>query len=394
MILASPSGPKLIASRPAVTWEVVPRVRIVAENTAGEVTNFDAVTAVTSSQTDTFTEADLTPSLIVPATFASLDPHVATIAADGRLTWVSNGTARIEVLLGGTKKRFTASVNKATTASGSTVFVRWTDGSAAKHCTDNVEGRIAGLTPSDTTLRIFSTENDANSVYARSASVWCADYHPALTGCNVWQSNWGSGKSRAQTAITPRHIVGAAHYDSPITIGGTQRFVTADGTAVNRTVTHTRKIPFMDIQLSLLNADLPESIVPVSILPTNWSDYFRNLNHNLNHGVPCLLRNQYGEARVFDLISYLLHAAYFTSTMPASREPWRRPLVVGDSGGPAMLMINGTLALITTWTTPILGPTYHAVDWPAEIAALDALAGIDTGYVPNVVDLMPFTDFS
>lgn len=330
----------------------------------------------------------LSPS-ILGVTFEAATPAIATVDADGLVTRVGDGLAKFYAKTNSLKKLIAVPVSR---QGGQSIlsFISWVDGSAAKHVTDNIETRIAGKTPETATLNIFSTANSTSKEYIRSSTVWCADYHQALTGCCAWQSNYGNGLTRAQTAITPRHIVGAAHYNTPVTIGGTIRFITAEGVVVDRKVTHTKRIGTTDIQLTVLDADLPASITPVKALPVNWADYLRNMGDKL----PCLLRNQYGEARILDLYSLHPTHANFSSNMPSTRSAWRRTLVVGDSGGPAMLMVNGELALITTWTSPTSGPAYQAIDWPTEIAAIDALAKINTGYLPERIDLSSFTNYA
>lgn len=390
MITIDVTKPMIRVQRPTPNrYTVLPIETVLSQGSVTEVT-VESAMMMRSTTSTVRSEASISHDLESNPAYASLDPNVGTVDPSGRVQRVSNGTARIMATSGFDRQRFDVPV---VDAGGSTsdVFISWINGSLEKHITDNVESRISGKTTSDSTLQIFSEFDHVAATYTRSATVWCADFHSALSGCNAWQSNYGGGQSRAQTAITPRHIVGAAHYSQPITIGGTQRFVTADGTVVNRTVTDTRRIPDTDIQLSLLNEDLPATIIPVSILPATWGNQIRNLKF----GIPALLRNQFGEARIFDLRSLdALFAVYSAGSMPESRLPWHRTLVVGDSGGPAMLMIDSKLALISTWTSPLSGPSYHAVNWSTEITTLDALASINTGYVPSVVDFSTFTNFA
>ena len=80
--------------------------------------------------------------------------------------------------------------------------------------------------------------------------------------------------------------------------------------------------------------------------------------------------------------------------MRDGRLDWQRTLVAGDSGGPAMILINGQLALVTTWTSSISGPQYFNRDWSSIITTLDALAGINTGYTPSVINLSAFPNYT
>lgn len=321
--------------------------------------------------------------------YISGDESIATVDEEGRASRVSDGITTIIALHKGLSKGFNLSFTQSV-GEGATIFSSWVAGSLAEEITSNVDGRIAGKTPSPSTLQIFSTVNHETATYVRSSAVWCADYQQALTGCNAWRDgSWGP-TARAQTAITPRHIVGAWHYSAP-EVGEQLRFVELDGTVHTRTITHTRRVGNTDIKLSLLDSDLPATISPLKTLPANWRDYIRNEKY----GLPCLLRNQYGEARIFDLRALTPQLEYFTnSTMPTSRSAWYRELVVGDSGGPAMAMVNGELILITTWSSNATGPSYKNIDWSTEITALDALASINTGYTPTVADFTPFSNYA
>lgn len=332
---------------------------------------------------------DVSPNIISNIEYESLTPSIATIDSTGLLGYVSNGTAQVLARIqGGETRKLSLVVSR---SSGANLFQSWVVGSLANHVTDYISNLIENKTPTTETLNVFSTSIDTGTpTYIRNSNLFCDDLVEKITGCNVWQSDYGSGLTRAQTAITPRHIVGAAHYDNPITIGGTQRFVASDGTIVNRTVTHTYVVPGTDIQISLLSSDLPASITPISILPSN----VRNYISQLQYGIPCILRNQYRELRLFDCVTLTgTNASFSSSTMRDGRSDWQKTLVIGDSGGPAMIPINGELALVTTWTGPGSGPSYHNRDWGTIISTLDALAGINTGYLPNIINLGSFPDY-
>lgn len=396
MISINPAKPLLVVTRPTrPNYTVLPVFSVIDSGTVDGAVVVGDANLLRNIAASTRTEAIVQPDIESDPDFESLNPSVATVDQAGRLTRVADGTASIVAANGFDRQRFEIPVLQ---AGGQVIdtFVSWLDNSAAKHCADNIDGLIAGKSPTDATLQIYSAFDHVAATYTRSATLWCAAHHAALTACNAWQSNYGSGQSRAQTAITPRHIVGAAHYSNPITIGGTQRFVAADGTVVNRTVTHTRKIESADIQLSLLDSDLPASIIPASILPSDWATYLRRIADpaNILLGIPCILRNQFAEARVFDLARLNTLNASFRIPSDAARSFWYRELIPGDSGGPAMLLIAGKLILVTTWTGSFSGPSYHAVNWSTEITTLDALASINTGYAPSVVDLSTFTNFA
>lgn len=392
MIKIDASKPKVKVSRPdRPVYLTESTETIIDQGATTELADEDA-TILRSTTSTVRTEGNISSGLEAFSTYESLDPDIATAGADGRVSRVADGTARILARSAWDRQRFDVAVSE-TGGVTTDKFVSWVSGSLAKHATDNIESAIVGLTPSAATLDMFSTVDHGAGNYTRNSSQWCSAHQNALTGFNAWHSV--GGQTRAQTAITKRHIVGAAHYPNAGSVGATVRFVAADGTVVDRVVTHTRKIEGRDIQTSLLNADLPTSITPVSVLPSTWSNHLRHMaTTGFEFLLPCLLRNQFGEARIYDLRKLDNTYAIYTDSMPASRIAWQRDISGGDSGGPAMLIVGGKLVLVTTWANIGIGPPYHPHNWSAELSALDTLAGISTGYTPSVIDLSGFTSFA
>lgn len=376
-----------IARHPTIpAYAITPQSAVIDPGTTTPGVDDDAETLTTTSAT-VRTGATINPGILANVRYASMDPGIATVGlADGVVARVTNGTARIIASAGPNRQLLQVPVSQSV-STAATILAAWVIGSLARHCTDNVGNRIAGKTTAAGTLDIFSAANHAAASYTRSPEVWCADYHTALTGCAVWNSSLG--QQRAQTAITPRHVIGAAHYG--MTIGETLRFITADNEVIERTVTHTRTIPGTDSRISLLSSAMPSTIRPVRVLPTGIGTKLANIQF----GVPCLLRNQYGEARIADWNSMADGKNTFApqTAMPTSRRDWHRLLVVGDSGGPALLMVAGELVAVTTWHTAQYGPALQAIDWSAQIAAIDSAAGVSTGLVPAVINLTGFPTY-
>lgn len=381
MILASPSGPKLIASRPSVGWEVASRERIVGGEPTGETFEDDVVMSSTTTAADIFSEATLTPDLVVPVTYASLDPDVATVDATGAVTWVSDGDARIVAKLGGAKKRFTIQVSKEAVPAGFPVFSHWVEGSAARHCTDNVDSRLAGQSATEA-LRIFTTQNHGAATYVRNPDCWAADFPNALTCLSPWNSNGGHRK--AGTAISPRHIVFASHYQYPN--GTTVRFVGMDGTVYDRTMTAKSSIAGSDLTIGLLDSDLPEAIAFAKVLPDNWADYLPEISSVRR--LPCLALDQEEKATVQDWVFEGASSQLFPPTDPKRLEFYETK-ISGDSGNPAGPIINGDLVLLTVWTSSLSGSSirHHRA---AINAAMTSLGG---GYQLSEVDLSGFNNY-
>jgi len=96
--------------------------------------------------------------------------------------------------------------------------------------------------------------------------------HAQLTGI-AWSTR-GPLSGRRVTAITPRHVIHCAHYGTGLIPGTVVKFLTAANVIVERTVIARFNLydlghTYFDTEIALLNADLPESIVPLKI-PGEW----------------------------------------------------------------------------------------------------------------------------
>ena len=90
--------------------------------------------------------------------------------------------------------------------------------------------------------------------------------------------------------------------------------------------------------------------------------------------------------------------AEVSTNSAAIKEFYGRELRTGDSGSPGIVFVNGEVVLTTTWTSGFGGSGPHLSSKIAEInaaiAAVDAAAGISTGYEVEAVDLSEFTNYA
>lgn len=328
----------------------------------------------------------ISSSLDFGSTYQSQNTSIATVSNLGVVTRVADGVARISCYSGPDIQLVKVPVNRQVGAN-TDVFDSWVSGSLANAATNVIGSLIEGLTPSSSTLNIFSSANHTAGAYVRNTSLWCASFASKLTACSVWNSRTGS--QFGCTLITPRHFATCNH-GNPVQVGDTVRWVSDTNVTYNQTVQAVYNIPGTDSRIGLLNSALPSGVTPVKVLQSNIRDYLVELRF----GVPCILRNQFGEAHISDLMSLTDDYSGFAVTPYGSRASWYRLLVAGDSGGSALLPIGADdLAIVSTWLTAGAGPAYHSRNWSSVIAALDASAGISTGYTPAVADLSTFTNF-
>lgn len=348
------------------------------------------ITTTSSSTVDRAGDIDVSETVIGTFTpylrFESLHPSIATVDSVGNVTRVTDGTATILVKTKLLNKPVSVPVSR---TSGQTVITlnSYVAGSLAKDCAESLDALLVGKTPS-TAKPIFSTQDHADSSYTRNTGSWVASLD--LTCVSPWNS--GGGTAFAGTAISPRHIIFARHYQIPN--GSTVRFVTDENVVVDRTMTTSQALGgsgfACDLTIGLLSTALPETITPAKVLPANVLDYLPSLDEF--YSLPCIAITRQELALVTDL--YSLSNSFASCHVPvnATRLTFFEQLVSGDSGNPCFLIINGVPVLVTTWTYGGAGsgPRIHALHTEIN-AAMTTLGG---GYSLTDVDLSDFTDFS
>ncbi len=348
------------------------------------------ITTTSTSTIDRAGDIDVVETVLGTFTpylrFESLNEDIATVDDVGYVTRVSDGTATILVKTKLLNKPVSVPVSRLT---GQTVVVlnNYIAGSLARDCSTAVDDRISGQTPA-TAKPIFTTADHDTSTYVRNVSNWAADVD--LSCVSPWNSSGGA--SYAGTAISPRHVIFARHF--PIPNGATVRFVTADNVVVNRIMTTSQALAgdgyTYDLTIGKLDSDLPETITPATVLPSNVLNYLPSLSNE--YSLPCLAFDREEKALVTDL--YSLSGSFVSCHQPAdaTRLTFFEQLISGDSGNPCFLIIDDVAVLITTWTYggPGAGPRIHALHTEIN-AAMTTLGG---GYQLTDVDLSDFTDFS
>ena len=214
-------------------------------------------------------------------------------------------------------------------------------------------------------------------------------------------SNWNSGWTRrldfsgvswtrkqAGTAITPRHIVFAAHYalrpGTPIT------FHDRSGNVHKRKIAKLisfrgQKVPIesrSDIAVALLDSPLPPSVKSYRLLPPR-TDYSYTLK-----GSPVIVTEQGRRAFINKIGRLSGKTVGFTKNENVPAKLYK-PLIKGDSGHPSFLIVGGELVLIETHTGGGggSGPFYSN---PLIFKALQkAVADLDPRYKIRTVPLNP-----
>ncbi len=351
--------------------------------------NITTHTTTTVDHEATLQAAEAVPGTFTPyLNFESLDPSIATVDAVGNVTRVSNGTARILAKTRLVKRRVDVAVSRQT---GQTTITlnNYVSGSLARECSDEIDSRLSGKTPS-VAKPIFSTANHSAASYVRNTGCWAADVN--LTSVSPWNSS--SGAVFGVTAISPRHILIQRHVAGYFPNGTSIRFVTVGNVVVTRTLSSQSPLASegyaYDLVIGKLDSDLPGTITPAKVLPASLADYLPSIAAAFP--IPALAIDAEEKALVTDLYSLGGSFVSFQPPSNATRLGFFESLISGDSGNPCFLIINGEAVLITTWTYggAGAGPRIHALH--SEInAALTSLGG---GYQLTDCSLSGFTDFS
>ena len=155
--------------------------------------------------------------------------------------------------------------------------------------------------------------------------------------------NDSTGTLRAGTLISKRHIIFAKHFS--LWKGVRILFVGDDGGVCPCNVEATMGLDHCDIMIASLNAEVTPNVHPAKILPADYRKYLGD-----GKGLPCVTLNQNECALLTEMRSIVTHGFGLTTMSfepsDAHRRRFRRPIVVGDSGSPAFLLIGNELILL------------------------------------------------
>ena len=215
-------------------------------------------------------------------------------------------------------------------------------------CAKSVDDKLAGKNP-EVSLHKFCNYTANGTNFVLNAEFWASDID---TSCaSMWNDAtndfWGGACSqwhKAGTAISKRHIITAWHYAIPI--GTTIWFMGNDGVTCSRIVTGYRSIGG-DICIQSLDSDLPNSIVPVKILPQNYTNYLGSAKR-----LPIVTFDQEEKLIVSDtdkLKEYANKTEVTNALRPIdlTRLAFYENVISGDSGNPRFLLVRDHLVLLS-----------------------------------------------
>ena len=183
--------------------------------------------------------------------------------------------------------------------------------------------------------------------------------------------------TRTATAVSPVHVVMAAHYQRPV--GSTIVFHDRSGKPQRRTLVSVESLGFADVAVGKLDSPLPSGVKPYRLLPPS-------AGYGSLTGCLALVTDQQRRALVHEISAIQGNGLSFRHSGRVS-SLFRKDLVTGDSGHPSFLLVGGEMVLIGTHTSggPGSGPFYSSPQvFSAVNAAMTRLGG---GYQLSIVPL-------
>lgn len=305
--------------------------------------------------------------------FRSSDQSVALVSASGDVTIKGTGAVDLFCRAFQTTKKVT---HNARTQNPATVdsFTSYVDGSLGAHTTTSTDALLSGED-----VNLFSSTNP----FTRNSQCWAA----SLDWTGVSPTNSLDPLRRGGALISPRHLVWANHFNIPNETSLT--FVDNINQTVIRTVSNSLQVSNSDIRVGVLNEDVSESISFYSVLPAGWRDYLVTV---LSTSLPLITITQDKKVICREMFNILSNSQLLAHgiAQKTNRSAYTAPLVVGDSGQPLFILINGELIL--------LGCHYTATGIPQLAKYIDeinaAMTTLGGGYQLTTADLSAFTNFA
>lgn len=313
------------------------------------------------------------------------------LPATSTLSYVSSGTVTLQA----STDSVTHSADYVfATSSGATqnTFVSWVAGSLGAQMDSAIDSLVAasGTAGLPASLAMFSTIS--GTTYVRNASCWLTGTGIDLTGMSPCNSGAGSGGATnyAGTLVSPRHLIFANHYHPGN--GAVIRFIKSDGTIINRTLIDQRQVGTTDIQVGILDSDVPAGIGFYPVAPSNLNNYASD--HQL-WPIPLITTDQQKSIYINEVNKIEGGYVWMTAPSSSSRKPFTHLAIGGDSGSPCFYLVNGRLVLAGCYYYSIGIPDLSAYGSAINSAmhALSQSASASTDYQLTVADMSNFTSY-
>lgn len=222
------------------------------------------------------------------------------------------------------------------------VFLTFDDLDA--HVTAEIDNRSADTAD----LELFASAHANGGTNPWSTTCWVKDLD--FSGVSPW--NDAGDTSKAVTMVSPRHGLLANHHT--LIVGDQVAFVNRiDGSECLRTIAGIEQVLTVDVDVCYLNADVDPGVTWYKVLPSDVSDYITLV------GSPVVICDQEEKAFIGEIVSLNVTAAVVDRgtiqvmdirQRSASAAGYFENVVVGDSGHPTFLVLDGELVIMGTHT--------------------------------------------
>lgn len=271
------------------------------------------------------------------------------------------------------------------------------------HAANQIDERLA-LASSTNGLQMYTNRDfslSSSTAWTPNPNSWTKKGTTTLdftgvAGYNLYSSGTALAPNRLGTLISPRHFLAANHYTpNPGEVLG---FIDASGNRIERTVMGIQNITGTDIEVGVLDSDLPDSVTYYPIVasttlesmlqPLIDTNYF-GFGTNYSTDVPIVIFDQEGKALISRLTGLndagIIHT-YYTSGPYAS---FSEDVISGDSGNPGFLIVDNQPILLFDHHSNLSGPNYGS--YISQINA--AMTNLGGGYQVTQYDPSCFTQW-
>ncbi len=271
----------------------------------------------------------------------------------------------------------------------------------ATHAANQIDNRIATVSASGGLAEYTSRPLSQTLPWPRNPNAWTSALTPLdFTGVAGWTDagwpliGWGDQVfyTHGETLISPRHYLTAAHL--PDVNGSKIGFLDPNGNQVIRTVVNNYTIPNTDINIGVLDSDVPNTITHYPIMNSaTLKNLIQKTDPNPNLDVPIVDFNQDSFALVHSMYSlvdrWISHHPYASGPRSSFSKPNIRS---GDSGSPAFIIIDNQPVLLLTETSGGSGPNLGS--YISELnAAMTAMGHNENGYQVTEYNPTCFTQY-
>lgn len=365
------------------------------------IANLTFKTVVLSGGINTLEANQSVPAFKAWWTMTTDTPAICTVTGN-RAARVSPGVGQV---------RFTgpdgfAKVERVTFTDTSTTKYVWTGFSGISLASRLSDPILALVVPGKQKNYYSPNYQTGTTSVSRNSNCWAASLN--LTGSPVATSLGGAANSGA--LITPRHWVGVAHWgsgDSNMGPGSELKFVGSDGVVHTRTVLRRKYEASKDRVTCLLNSDLPVTVTPFKLAGSGMFD----VPNRRVFGMGWQITQEKSVNPIsFNFVSLWRDVGLYNTVSPPTGLSWENFFLEktdaahrlfgfdsliqmgrdGDSGGAIGGYYNGETFLVSLFSSQSAGSLFsyaQAAELNANIAELDALQGISTGYTVSVLNI-------